>query len=35
MKDYEAGDNRAIKEKLDELLENDCALARRFHDQRA
>jgi len=31
---YEAGDNRAIKEKLDELLKNDCALARRFHDQR-
>ncbi|MFH1923224.1 MAG: MJ1255/VC2487 family glycosyltransferase [Planctomycetota bacterium] len=35
LKDYEAGDNLAIKEKLDELLENDCTLARRFHDQRA
>jgi uncharacterized protein (TIGR00661 family) len=31
---YEACDNRAIKEKLDELLENDCASARHFHDQR-
>ena len=32
---YQGGDNRAIKEKLDELLEDDCALARCFHDQRA
>jgi len=31
---YEAADNRAIKGKLDELLENECALARWFHDHR-
>ena len=35
LRDYEAGDNRAIKDKVDELLEDDCALARRFHDRRA
>lgn len=35
LEEYEAGDNRAIKDKLDELLEDDCALARRFHQQRA
>lgn len=34
LKDYQAGDNRAIKEKLDELLADGCALARTFHDQR-
>ncbi len=34
LQDYEAGDNQAIKEKLDELLANDCALAHQFHDQR-
>jgi uncharacterized protein (TIGR00661 family) len=31
---YEACDNHAIKRKLDELLENDCALAHQFHDRR-
>ena len=31
---YEACDNHAIKGKLDELLENDCTLARQFHDLR-
>ena len=34
LQDYKAGDNRAIKDKLDELLEGDCALARQFHDRR-
>lgn len=32
---YEPADNRAIMDKLDELLDNDCALARRFHQRRA
>jgi len=32
---YEPGDNSEIKAKLDELLEDDCALARRFHEERA
>jgi uncharacterized protein (TIGR00661 family) len=32
---YGADDNRAIKEKLDELLADDCALAKRFHQERA
>jgi hypothetical protein len=27
-------DNRAIKEKLDELLADDCALAHEFHRRR-
>jgi uncharacterized protein (TIGR00661 family) len=35
LKDYQAGDNRAIKQKLDELLADGCALAREFHDRRA
>jgi uncharacterized protein (TIGR00661 family) len=35
LKDYEADDNRAIKNKLDELLDHNCALAREFHEQRA
>jgi uncharacterized protein (TIGR00661 family) len=35
LEEYEADDNRAIKEKLDELLEDDCALARQFHEERA
>ena len=34
LQDYEADDNRAIKAKCDELLEDECALARRFHEQR-
>jgi uncharacterized protein (TIGR00661 family) len=34
LKDYEAGDNRAIKEKLDQLLADDCSLAREFHEKR-
>jgi uncharacterized protein (TIGR00661 family) len=32
--DYDPGDNSAIKRKLDELLADDCALARRFHKKR-
>jgi len=32
--DYACGDNRQIKAKLDELLADNCALARRFHDAR-
>jgi uncharacterized protein (TIGR00661 family) len=31
---YQAGDNRAIKAKLDELLADDCRLARRFQERR-
>ncbi len=31
---YEASDNHAIQEKLDELLADDAALARQFHQQR-
>jgi uncharacterized protein (TIGR00661 family) len=31
---YEARGNEAIQGKLDELLEDDCALAREFHDRR-
>jgi uncharacterized protein (TIGR00661 family) len=31
---YDPGDNTAIKEKLDELLADDCALARQFHEGR-
>lgn len=31
--EYTAGDNRAIKAKLDELLADDCRLAREFHEQ--
>jgi uncharacterized protein (TIGR00661 family) len=31
---YEASGNEAIKGKLDELLANDCALARQFHELR-
>lgn len=33
--DYVPGDNGDIKKKLDELLADDCALARQFHEQRA
>jgi len=32
--DYTPGDNSDIKAKLDELLADDCALARQFHQQR-
>ncbi len=32
--DYVPGDNGDIKKKLDELLADDCALARQFHEQR-
>ncbi len=32
--DYEATDARAIKDKLDELLADDCALVREFHERR-
>jgi len=35
LQEYEPGDNRAIKDKLDELLADDCALARQFHQQRS
>jgi len=31
---YQPGDNSEIKEKLDELLADDCALAKQFHQQR-
>ncbi len=31
---YQPGDNSQIKAKLDELLADDCALARRFHTLR-
>ncbi|MHB8899681.1 MAG: glycosyltransferase family protein [Thermoguttaceae bacterium] len=34
LKDYRPGDNSRIKAKLDELLADDCALARRFHQLR-
>lgn len=34
LRGYKAHGNDAIKRKLDELLENDCALARRFHEER-
>ena len=34
LRSYEAGDNSQIKAKLDELLADDCALARRFHEAR-
>jgi len=34
LQSYEACGNHAIKRKLDELLENDCALARQFHELR-
>jgi uncharacterized protein (TIGR00661 family) len=34
LKDYRPGDNSEIKSKLDELLADDCALARRFHELR-
>jgi len=33
--DYRPGDNREIKEKLDELLADDCARAREFHALRS
>ena len=32
---YQAGDNRAIKQQLDRLLDNNCALARQFHSERS
>jgi uncharacterized protein (TIGR00661 family) len=31
---YDPGDNTAIKQKLDDLLADDCALARQFHARR-
>jgi hypothetical protein len=31
---YRPGDNSEIKAKLDELLADDCALVRRFHELR-
>jgi uncharacterized protein (TIGR00661 family) len=31
---YEIGDGQAIKDKLDELLANDCALAKEYHEKR-
>jgi len=34
LKRYEPSDNRAIKAKLDELLADDCRLARQFHNAR-
>jgi uncharacterized protein (TIGR00661 family) len=34
LEDYEAGGNRAIKDKLDELLRDECALVRQFHCRR-
>lgn len=34
LEDYRPGDNSEIKTKLDELLADDCALARRFHELR-
>jgi uncharacterized protein (TIGR00661 family) len=34
LRDYDPGDNGAIKKKLDELLADDCALARKFHQNR-
>lgn len=33
--EYQAGDNGDIKEKLDELLADNCALARKFHAKRS
>ncbi len=34
LQDYQAGDNSEIKQKLDSLLADNCALAREFHDRR-
>ena len=34
LNDYDARDNSGIKAKLDELLADNCALARQFHDLR-
>lgn len=34
LRSYRTDDNRAIKAKLDELLADDCALAREFHRRR-
>lgn len=34
LKDYRAADNSAIKDKLEELLDNKCALAREYHRRR-
>jgi uncharacterized protein (TIGR00661 family) len=34
LREYDPGDNSAIKQKLDELLADDCALARKFHARR-
>jgi hypothetical protein len=34
LNDYHAVDNRAIKAKLGELLEHNCALAKAFHLRR-
>jgi uncharacterized protein (TIGR00661 family) len=35
LKTYQAQDNSAIKARLAELLDDDCALARQFHRKRA
>ena len=35
LKQYQVTDNRAIKAKLDELLADDCVLAKEFHKRRA
>ncbi|NLE38451.1 MAG: hypothetical protein GX621_10545 [Pirellulaceae bacterium] len=34
LRDYDCAGNQAIKDKLDELLADDCALARAFHENR-
>ena len=34
LEDYQVHDNQAIKDKLDELLDNNCTLARWYHDRR-
>ena len=35
LRGYHAGDNGQIKARLDELLADDCALARQFHEARS
>ncbi len=34
LRDYQSSDNHGIKQKLDELLADDCRLAREFHGRR-
>jgi len=34
LKDHQSSDNRHIKQKLDELLADNCAVAREFHERR-